>query len=192
MLSIRLVATTATLVCASINLPARAQLPSSAYDIDVVGLKLGMSPDQIFEAGIMAFAPNMQIREILEKSASGADAARVTDAWLGSTEPGRSAQQIIVVFTRKEPLKAYEISKGSTLAPDEQLTFAEHLDTMRKRFGAPSNPFNVADQIGLPGAHAYVWAYDRDPEKSMQSVSRRGDCTCFVEVTDIPWLRLLT
>jgi hypothetical protein len=80
--------------------------------MDVVGLKLGMSPEQI-EAGIRAFAPNMQMREIREKSASDADAVRVIDAWLGSTEPGKSAQQIIVVFTRKEPLKAYEISKGS-------------------------------------------------------------------------------
>jgi hypothetical protein len=121
-----------------------------------------MSPDHI-EAIIKARAPNMQIREI--KSASGADTVRIINASLGSTEPGKSAQQIIVVFTRKEPLKAYEISKGSTLAPDEQLTFTEHLDTMRKKFGEPSDPSNVADQIGLPGAHAYVWAYDRDHRK---------------------------
>jgi hypothetical protein len=164
MRSIRFVATTATMVCVSVSLAARAQPPSSAYDMDVVRLKLGMSPEQI-EAGIKAFNPNMQIREIREKSASGADAVRVIDAWVGSTEAGQSAQEIIVVFTRNEPIRAYEISKGSTLAPDEQLTYAEHLDTMRKRFGEPSNPFNVADQIGLPGAHAYVWAYDRDHRK---------------------------
>jgi hypothetical protein len=33
---------------------ARAQLPSSAYDMDIVGLKFGMSPEEI-EAGIKAF-----------------------------------------------------------------------------------------------------------------------------------------
>jgi hypothetical protein len=123
-----------------------------------------MSPEQI-EAGIRAFAPNMQIREIQAKSASGADTVRVIDAWLGSTEPGKSAQQIIVVFTRKEPIRAYEISKGSTLGPDEQLSYSEHLDEMRKRFGEPSNPSNVADPIGLPGTHAFVWAYDQDRQK---------------------------
>ena len=37
---IRLLAATATVICASISLAARAQLPSSAYDMDVVGRKL--------------------------------------------------------------------------------------------------------------------------------------------------------
>jgi hypothetical protein len=132
--------------------------------MDVVQLKLGMSPEQI-EAGIKAFNSNMQMREIREKSASGADAVRVIDAWIGSTESGQSAQEIIVVFTRNEPIRAYEISKGSMITPDEQITFAQHLDMMRKRFGEPSNPFNLADRIGLPNTRTYVWAYDRERRK---------------------------
>jgi hypothetical protein len=156
-----LVAVVAALAVLPLVRPARAQPAGGGNAIEIDGLKLGMSPEQA-EAALAAHDPTTRIREISAAAPSGQPAIRFLDAAAGGTEPGASAQQVILIFTLQPPARAYEIVRGRSFSPAERPTLEAARAAMLHAHGEPSWPDDFAGSIGMPGAHAYAYVFDRD------------------------------
>jgi hypothetical protein len=191
----RAVAAPLLLLLAAGCVPAAPQLAPGPDSLRVAGLKLGMSPPEV-EAALVQFdqvaSVRFQIHKIPGTSAAGNAVVRTIDAEKGGTDPSASAQQIVVMFTRAEPPRAYAIVRGSGLSKSDQLSLQWHLAKMRQNFaslGPPSYVSTPPDATGLdstrPGAYVNAWMYDSkhakiaatDPEgeKRYNLCGRHGD-----------------
>ena len=142
------------LILMEIGSPLRAAegAPNPA-GFDILGMKLGMSVEQI-EAAIKAYNPSLTISStdygISNPDVSGGKRKAVH--FIYAMQPGALADTIAVGFTVTQPSTAFYIGRLKQYSPEERPLVEQTLQQLREKYGSEAGSSNSAPASSpLPG-----------------------------------------
>jgi hypothetical protein len=137
-----------------------AQTKPDPSQFDVIGLKLGMSADEV-QATIRAHDPKILIQAFKAKGVDGKIFIQVVHAIKHPDPRVLPSEEIIVLFTQTQPGTAFAIGHSLYFAKGEEPVKSTVLKQLFDKYGSPPYSVDLVDYI-------YKWIFDNNNKPVLQ------------------------
>ena len=149
-----------TSIKAMIANPVQSLTSTSVHGMDVIGLRLGMNPEEV-KTALQTHDPAMKMHEQYQ------ELSRVPDSrYLGliSAESGagqRSSESVTIEFaTPPHAPVMMRLARKTVYGQDAQPTLTNTVDALTEKYGTPT-----VDDNDHPSIRRMIWMYDRNGRK---------------------------